>query len=271
MSEYYRDKSVLITGASAGIGYEFAKQLHAKGANLTLVARRKDRLNKIAEELNFIRAQSVKIIACDLTKADTDSSSEITGLDYLSEYLKKTEIDIFINNAGIGSFGRFELIPLQHEMQIIKLNIIASTQLLQSCVGMMKGRQSGAIINLSSVAGFQPLPFMSTYSASKAFNLFQSLALRAEVKEFGIRVLVVCPGPTETEFFGVARMPGTATGGKRDKVEDVVSESLRALENDRACVVTGWRAKLMVFGSTIAPKRVSTWLMKKALVSSLPG
>jgi len=264
MANFVLGKTALITGASAGIGAEFARQLHLAGADVILVARRKEKLQVFCDSLNAIRPNSAKAIVADLTQ-DQSSNSETFGLKELCHFIESTPIDILINNAGIGSFGYFDVLPLDRELEMIKLNIVATTVLAHSCIAGMKKRKTGAIINLSSIAGFQPLPYMSTYAATKVFNLFQARALRQELNDFNIRVLAVCPGPTETEFFGVARVPGTMTGTRRDDVKDVVSESLLALEKDKAVAVTCFRSKLMAFGSRLVPTALSTWFVKRTL------
>jgi short-subunit dehydrogenase len=252
---------VLITGASSGIGLEFARQLHSRGANVVLLARRKALLEKYCAEFNAQRPDSAIALPADLTCSD--------GLSAVLRYIGETRIDILINNAGRGSFGYFHSSNISEEIALVKLNIEAPLRLTRVVLEQMKDRKSGAIVSVSSIAGIQPLPYMATYGATKAFELFHSMALRQELKEFGVRVVTVCPGPTETEFFGVARVPGTATGGRRDPVETVVSQSLRALVKNRPLVVTGFRSKLMALGSRLAPKELSSWAVKKMLHSAL--
>ncbi|MBN8547752.1 MAG: SDR family oxidoreductase [Deltaproteobacteria bacterium] len=256
-----RGAHALITGASAGIGLEFAKQLHQAGASVTLVARRVAAIQAQCDQFNALRVGSARAVGADLT-ARADMQKVI-------EYIRGQRIDILVNNAGRGSFGYFEELDIEDEISEIELNVSATLRLAHAVIPQMKARRMGAIISLSSVAGFQPIPYMATYCATKAFNFFHSMALRHELKEFGVRVLTVCPGPTETEFSGVARVPGQPTGARRDSVEAVVSESLRALRANKPFVVTGLRSKLMVWGSRLTPKEISTWLTKKMLASSL--
>lgn len=258
MDELYTGRTALITGASAGIGKEFAIQMHAKGASVILLARREEQLKNICHELNQIRASSASYLVADL--------SDISGgLESVKKFIRSATIDIFVNNAGIGSFGFFEELPIERELEIVGLNTFATTALAHECLKGMKQRKFGAYISVASIAAFQPLPYMATYSASKAFNFIQTMALREELKKFNVRALTVCPGPTQTEFFGVARVPGTMSGGARDSVETVVSQSLAALEKNRAFVVTGFRSKLMSLASRFFPKTFSTWLVKKSL------
>ena len=251
----------LITGASSGIGLEFARQLHRAGVSLTLVARRADVLRELCDELNAVQIGSAAAVAADLT----DGAS----LQKVLDSIRGRRIDILVNNAGRGSFGYFETLNIEDEIAEVTLNISATLRLAHAVIPQMKARRMGAIISLSSVAGFQPIPYMATYCGTKAFNFFHSMALRHELKEFGVRVVTVCPGPTETEFSGVARVPGHFTGVGRDGVQQVVAESLRALRSNKAFVVTGFRSKLMAFGSRFAPKEFSTWVTKKMLASAL--
>jgi len=256
------NSTALITGASAGIGAEFARQLHAEGCRVILVARRAALLEALALRLNEIRPGSASVLVADL-------ASE-SGLAAAVRYIEEHEIDILVNNAGRGTFGYLEEIPLEDELQMLRLNVVASTVLARAILPQLKGRRRGAILSLSSVAGFQPLPYLASYSATKAFNLFQSLALRAEVRRFGIRVLAVCPGPTDTEFGGVARVPGQVTGVVRDTPAAVVRESLRALRWNLPFIVPGWRFRVLSWGSRILPLGCTTALMGVLLRGSLP-
>jgi uncharacterized protein len=260
MTELFNGKTALITGGSAGIGREFAMQLHALGANIVVVARRLEKLQQLCSELNNIRTNSARFIECDLT-----SNQNEIGLPVLLEYIKNKQIDILINNAGIGSFGNFDELSKESEVGIVKLNVLATTEIAWEAIKQMKKRHSGMIVFVASIAAFQPLPYMATYSASKAFNFIQAMALREELKAHNIRVLAVCPGPTETEFFGVARVPGTMTGKKRDDVKMVVSKSIDALVKNSGYVVTGRKSKLMALGSWLMPIKFSTWIVKKVL------
>ena len=262
MSLDFAGKIALITGGSAGIGAEFARQLHARGCDLWLVARRAENLAALAGELNAIRAGSATFDVADLSHRE--------DLDRLVARIPTRTVDILINNAGRGSFGHFETIEQMTEAELIATNVLASTLIAHAVIPQMKARRSGAILSVSSVAGFQPLPYMATYSGTKAFNVVQALALRHELRPFGIRVVTLCPGPTETEFAGVARIEGHITGSKRDPVEFVVREAIRALERDRAFVVPGMRSALMSLGSRLLPKDFTTWVCEKMLRGALP-
>lgn len=274
----FEGAQALITGASAGIGTEFAKQFHALGANVLLVARRKKELDDLAAKFNALRAGSAEVFCVDLTidkgsdgAGNHDSGGRLLGVYNLAEVIKERRIDILVNNAGFGSFGHFEKLDLEHEVRMMKLNVIAPVILAHAVVPQMKARRSGAIISLSSVAGFQALPYLATYSASKAFNLYHTLSLRYELLEFGLAVLTVCPGPTATEFQGVARIPGTMSGMRRDSVEQVVRESISALRRNKAFVVPCLKSRLLSIPCRLLPKSFTTRIAGQSLKASLPG
>jgi short-subunit dehydrogenase len=261
----YSGKTVLITGASSGLGREYALEFHALGADVVLVARRERLLSELVEELNSQREKSARYFAVDLT--DTSGGGFLPPM--LSEFLSMNQIDILVNNAGFGSFGSYEELELVRERQMVELNVMAHMSLAHVVIGQMKERRSGGIITVSSIAGYQPLPYMATYAATKAFNLFHSLGLRYELAEFGVRALAVCPGPIATEFGGVARVPGTWSGGPRDTPELVVKESIRAFEKNRAVLVPCVRGKFMALPGKFLPLPLTTWIVGRTLRSVL--
>ena len=261
-----RGWTALISGASSGIGAEFARQLHLLGVNLLLVARREDRLRDLCRSFNAQRAESAGYIRADLTDFQKDSAN---GLQALLERLKGRRIDLLVNNAGCGSFGYFEELPIEGEVRMVDLNISATLKLAHALISAMKARRSGWIISVSSLAAFQPLPYMATYAATKAFNYFHSMALRRELKRSGVRVTTVCPGPTATEFGGVARVPGTAAGAARDAVEMVVRGAIAAFLADRPFVFTGRRTRLLSLLVRCLPAEFSCWLVWRMLKPAL--
>lgn len=255
------EKTALITGASSGIGAEFARQLYACGYSLLLVARRTELLEKLKNELLQQRAGSISCFAVDLAKQEERRK--------FIHQIASSRVDLLVNNAGRGSFGFFEELSIDEELAMLELNVSATLDLAHAIIPQMKARRCGGIISLSSVAGFQPLPYMSTYAATKAFNFHHSIALREELRPFGVKVLIVCPGPTATEFGGVARVPGEFTGIGRDSVSMVVARSLSALEADAGFVVPGVRSWLMSVAGRILPKilstRVAGWTLEPSL------
>lgn len=252
---------VFITGASSGIGEEFARQLHAQGAEIMMVARREERLAALADSFNRIRHGSAAYQTADLSElAESPAQSH-----FLEKYFKENRVDILINNAGFGSFGRFEELSLESEVRMVSVNAASTIRLAHAAIPQMKARKSGAIISVSSVAGMQPIPYMATYSATKAFNFFHSVALREELKPFGIKVLTVCPGPVATEFRGIARVPGTMGDMRRNEVGAVVRESLGALRRGKAWIVPCLQAKLMAGVVNVLPKWLTTQVVERQL------
>jgi len=234
----------LITGASTGIGKAFAEYLAEKGMNMILVARRKERLLSLANELkNKYNVQAIPV-ALDLTK---DNFS-----DELKPYTENKEIGLLINNAGYGSAGPFFESDLDWYTDMVRLNCLAPVKLTHYIVQRMTKREKGAIIFLGSVAGYYGSPFFSTYAATKAFNIQFGQSLWYELKKSNIDVLVVSPGSTETEFHDVA-------GFSRALIvmtpEKVVRKAMRALGR-RIEIVTGLENKLLVFFSRLFPGKM---------------
>lgn len=263
----YQGQTALITGASSGIGAGYAVALHRRGAKVVLVARRETQLRSIADTLNAQRPDSASVVVADLGRRE--GSASVWGVFELAEYIRKHRVDMLVNNAGRGSFGYFADQRIEDEVQMVELNVLAPIMLTSAVLPQMKERRAGAIVHVSSIAAFQPLPYMTTYAATKVFNYFFSMGLRYEARSFGIRVLAVCPGPTATEFGGVARVPGTVTGMFRDTVADVVEESLSSLARDRARVVTGWRSKFMALSSSVFPAPFTAAIVARLLAGVL--
>jgi len=250
-------QTAFITGASSGIGRSLAELLHKQGWNVVIVARRKEILNEMASNFNKTREGSARFKVADLT-----SNEDVFSLE---NEIKKSQCDLLINNAGVGSFGYLEQLPLEREVSLITLNCIAPLRLTHAVLTQMKSRRSGSIINISSLAGIQAVPYMSTYSGTKAFDFSFSMALRHEVKKFGIKVLTVCPGPVDTEFGGVARMPGEATGISRDTSLIVADHILKSLKRNQALSVPGWSAKPLYFLIKVLPTRLKFSLIEVLL------
>ena len=189
-------KWALITGASAGIGAEFARQLASKGYSLLLVARRVQRLKELKSELE--NKVSVIVFAVDLSDRDSVSS--------LEKFCEKEriQVDLVINNAGFGTCGKFLDLDLNRELQMIDLNIRAMAEISYRFALPMVGRGHGCVLIVASCGGFQPGPGMNTYFATKGFDLHFAEALDEELAGTGVSCKVLCPGPTSTEFFEVA-------------------------------------------------------------------
>jgi short-subunit dehydrogenase len=226
-------KTALITGASSGIGAEFAAAMAARGDDLVLVARSVDRLKSLAAQLETAHGGHVEVIGQDLTEpaAAVRIANEVAA--------RELSIDILVNNAGFGSAGRFEELSADREHDQLMINVVALAGLTRRMIPGMLERGVGEIINVASTAAFQPSPYFATYAAGKTFVLNFSLALWSEYEGRGIKVLAVCPGPTETAFFDVVGTRDAAVGGKFGSTAEVVRTSLRALDRNKGYVVPG--------------------------------
>ena len=236
-------KTALVTGASSGIGEAFARELASRKNNLILVARSQDKLEKLATELSSTYQIETEVIVRDLT----DLAAGQTLFDAVSA--KGLTVDLLINNAGFGDYGAFADRPLSKQLAMVQLNIMALVELTGLFLPLMQQRQNGAIINVSSIAGFQPIPYMPVYAATKAFVLNFSEALWAENKDLGVKILVVCPGPTESKFYDRADFPNAATGLNgmtMASAEKVVRETLTALDKGQSTVVAGGFANQII-------------------------
>ncbi len=232
MSEFFRNKQVLITGASRGLGAEFARQLAALGARLILAARSREDLEAVCRSLEEAHGAKCALFAADLSLPGAAGALhrqiEASGL----------HVDILINNAGFGKWGRFESHDAETYARMVELNVNSLVGLTRLVLPGMLERGHGGILNLASNAAFQPVPYMSVYAATKAFVLNFSLSLWAEYRSRGLHVTALCPGATDTPFHEVA-------GAHRDKLwgmmppEPVVRKGLQALEENRPFVVPG--------------------------------
>ena len=253
---FYQNKTILITGASSGIGLEFANQLNEFGAKLIITARNKDKLNELAE--NY---QGATVIPGDLS--DKTFPSQL----YNEIQSKGLDVDILINNAGFGSIGKLLKSDLGTYESMVQVNITALTQLSHLFISDMVEKGNGGIINVASVAAFQPVPYMNVYSATKAYVKSFSLALHEEYKDKGIVVTAVCPGYTKTNFQNSAKMSSDAVGIKM-LPEDVVRQSLIAHRNGKNLVINGVVNKIMAHSNRFLPSfltlAVTRNLMKNA-------
>lgn len=237
-TQYITMETALVTGASSGIGAEFARQLAAKKTNLVLVARSEDKLQELAAQLQSQHGIQTYVIPQDLTLPQAGATL-FEKIEYLG-----LRIDLLVNNAGFGDYGLFSDRPLEKQLAMIQLNVNVLVELTGLFLPAMRHRGEGGIINISSIAGFQPLPKMSVYAATKAFVLNFTEALWAENKDTGVKILAVCPGPTESQFFQAAEFP-TSMMEKNQKTmkltsnTEVVAEALKALENKQSNLVTG--------------------------------
>lgn len=245
---HYGD-TALITGASSGIGKSFARAIAAQGLNVVLVARREALLDELATELANAHNITAHAIALDLS--DADAAEQLVAK--LSEL--EIHVDVLINNAGYGTHGIFDELDLERELQMINLSCRLPVALTHHLIKPMKQRNRGAIIFLSSVAGTMPAPFMSTYSATKAFPLFFAESLYGELAGTGIDVLAVAPGDTATEFRDTANFHNTVPLPPRTP-DQVVAAALAAL-GKKPSTIDGLGNKLTALSMRFTPKKLA--------------
>lgn len=252
-------KATLITGASSGIGEAFARKLAAENHNLVLVARSEDKLHELCDELMLKHQITAHYVALDLTDFEADKK--------LFEETEKHgfEVEWLINNAGFGSMGDFARLDLERELQMIDLNISALVALTHRFLQKMRERKSGVIINVSSAAGFQPIPFMATYAATKAFVTAFSEAISEENRPYGITVLALCPGATETNFFAASSIKEPMQVKGMQTSEEVVETALKAVKSGKSSVVSGWANYVGSVLGTFAPNALVTRVIGNVL------
>jgi len=233
----------LITGASAGLGAEFARQCRKRGDELVLVARRKERLEALAAELG-----STHVVAADLTEPGAPARvlAEVAGLGL--------EVDTLINNAGFGASGPFAEASPERLLGMIDLNVRALTELTRLALPAMVERKRGAILNVASTAAFQAGPNMAVYYAGKAYVLSLTEAIHHEMKGKGVKVTALCPGPTATEFFEVAESAGSTLAKMATDPVAVVRAGLRGLHRNKAIVIPGFGNKMGAYGTRFMPR-----------------
>jgi uncharacterized protein len=247
----YQGKTALITGASSGIGRAFARALAERGMSVVLVARSEERLRALAAELSQRYGVRAEVIPADLSLegAARQIQQEVERRDLAP--------DLLVNNAGFGLNGFFETLSPERDHQQVMVDVAAVVDLTHAFVPSMLERSEGAaIINIASTAGFQPVPYMAVYGASKAFVLSFSQALAEEYRTRHLRVLALCPGATETPFFDIAGK--AASIGRRRTPEHVVATGLRALERGRSVVIDGYSNALLAQLSRFSPPRLVT-------------
>ncbi|MGD9622655.1 MAG: SDR family NAD(P)-dependent oxidoreductase [Mycolicibacterium sp.] len=245
----FRNDTALVTGSSGGIGEEFAVQLAQRGANLVLVARRSEKLEALRDRL----VEEHPGIAVDVLAADLATPGAGAELERRIRELGRT-IDVLINNAGIGLHGKFiEQTPEANAGQI-QLNCGTLVDLTARFLPAMTQRRHGVVINVASTAAFQPTPGMAVYGATKAFVLSYTEAIWQECRGTGVKVLALCPGATETEFFSRTGEEFLTDGRQTSK--QVVDTALAALDKSNPTVVSGLRNTIMAAGYRVAPRKL---------------
>jgi len=245
----WKGKWAVITGASAGIGLEFAKLLAANGANLVLTARRTDRLEQIAKDLKSQHSVSIEVFSADLTQPD--ASPQI----YAFTASRKIEVEFLINNAGFGAFGYAHEIRAEKMLEMIQVNCSAVVHLTRLYAPDMVARHHGDILIVASLAAFQPVPFNSVYAATKAFDLLFAEGIAEELRPSGLNVCALCPGSTTTEFQKVADQPDRIFKSS-EAAEKVARVGLEAIAAGKSYVISGFMNNVMKQGQRLAPRSV---------------
>lgn len=242
----------LVTGASSGIGEHLTRRLAERGHDLVLVARDEHRLDTLAKELAAAFGATAQVLPADLTDPEQLQLIEARCHD------RSAAIDVLVNNAGVGSFGSFHTLDVDAEIREIQLNVIALVRLTHAAIAEMLPRGKGGILNVSSLAGFQPGPMNATYGATKAFVTSFTEAVHEEVKGTGVAVTALCPGFTRTGFQAAANVPqGDIPAFMWQDADQVATFALDALTKNRAIAVPGTVNKLLGAFSSVTPHAVT--------------
>lgn len=256
-------ETALITGASSGLGWELARLFAADGSDLILTARRVDRLEALAAELQTGHGVHVRVIGLDLSRpgAARELFQQATS--------DGTPVDVLVNNAGFGTLARFQDLPLETYTAMLELNVVALTELTRLFLPAMLARRRGAILNVASTASFQPGPHAAVYYASKAYVRSFSEALAEELRGSGVTVTALCPGPTKTEFGEHSAMEGTLLFRFAMEAAPVALAGYRALRRGRTTVITGLGNQLLALQSKLFPG----WIVRKVVkwLQPVPG
>jgi short-subunit dehydrogenase len=243
----YRGKTALVTGASSGIGMAFARELASRGMSLVLVARAEETLRRLASELEQKHGVATLVVPADLSRGE--AVSEI----HSAVAQAGRTVDLLINNAGFMTHGKFEAIDAAKEHAEVMVNVAAVVGLTHAFLPGMLERREGGVINVASVAGFQPIPYLATYAATKAFVISFSVALWEECRGRNVCVMGLCPGTTATELFDRASAKEAALGKPRTS-EQVVATALRGLDRRKSLVVDGLKNSLLSHGPRLIPR-----------------
>ncbi len=246
----------MITGASAGIGWALAQQLAAGGANLVLAARRRERLEQLSANLHSKHGVQVEVVTADLARPS--APDEV----FAFTRGKGIAVDLLVNNAGFGAYGEFFKIDQARQLEMVQVNISAVIHLTHLYLQPMIERRRGDILIVASTAAFQGVPYISTYAATKAFDLLFAEALAEEVRRYGVHVCALCPGSTVSEFHEVAGQP-ERTKGRQEPAEKVARVGLQALVRGKSYVISGLGNYLGAHGQRLAPRRLVTRVAAK--------
>jgi short-subunit dehydrogenase len=257
----FQGRWALVTGASAGIGVALAHELARCGAKVILTARRKDRLDSLAKEL-LAQGTEVRIVPADLNNPDAAQqiydATEGAGLP----------VDILINNAGLGQYGAFSANPIEQEARQVRVNCESMVRVARLFVARMVERRRGWVLVTASTASFLPLPYLTTYAATKAFDRFFALGLAQEVKRFGVKVTALCPGPTESEFFDVSGAGNLKRGVQ--SAEDVARIGIAALARGKRTAIPNLAGRSTAFFVRLMPVGLAPFFVERFARPSSP-
>jgi short-subunit dehydrogenase len=251
MDKVWRDRWALVTGASSGIGVAVARQLAAGGAHLVLTARRVNRLDELSRELRNAHGIRTEIFPADLAAPDAPEKIYSFTRD------KGIAIDLLINNAGFGQYGEVTRVEPRRLLDMVQVNCTAVVYLTRLFLGDMVQRRRGDVLILASTAAFQAVPYISTYAATKAFDLWFAEGLAEEMKPYGIRVCALCPGSTESEFHAVAGQE-RFTSKHQESADKVARTGLKALAAGKSYVISGLSNYLGAQSQRAVPRRMVT-------------
>jgi short-subunit dehydrogenase len=232
MAKAWAGKWALVTGASAGIGVALATQLAAEGTHLVLTARRRDRLDELAQSLRQTYGVRADVFSADLARPEAPRQV------YEFTEQKQIEIDLLINNAGFGQYGELPTVETQRLLDMVQVNCLAVVHLTRLYLPGMVARRRGDVLIVASTASFQAVPYISTYAATKAFDLLFAEGLAEEMKTYGIRICALCPGSTESEFHAIAGQEAFENKN-RETAEKVARTGLEALAAGKSYVISG--------------------------------
>lgn len=250
--EILRGRWALVTGASSGLGVDFARQLAASGCHLILVARREDRLRAVQEEL--AGKYGVEVIAIPFDLAPPDAASQL----YAEVKKLGKPVDVLVNNAGFGIFGDFVDVPWEREKSMLELDIITVVHLTKLFVQDMLARNFGYILQISSIGAYQPSPTYATYSAAKSFVLNFGEALNYELRNTNVSCTVVSPGVTATEFLAVSgQRPSLYQRMMMMESADVTRIGIDSMLKRKPSVVPGWLNSITIWSNRLMPRRLS--------------
>jgi short-subunit dehydrogenase len=257
-TDHWRGTWALVTGASAGIGKALARELAARGTHLVLVARRRERLEELAQELAAAHRIRTQVFTADL--AEPSAPDKI--FSFTRE--KGLEIELLVNNAGFGAYGEFTTVETQRLLDMVQVNCHAVVHLTRLYLPEMLKRRRGDVLIVASTASFQAVPYISTYAATKAFDLLLAEGLSGEMKPYGIRVCALCPGSTESEFQEVAGQTHLAPSRtNQETAEKVARTGLQALAAGKSYVISGLGNYLGAHAQRLVPRPLVTRITAK--------